>query len=78
MIAVIERSRRVVWGFGRTAPEAMKDAQGYVTDWKRHHPACDVENLEYAQLSPDADLGADGETLWQWVQESAPVQDGLF
>lgn len=74
MIAAIEREHRVVWGIGRTAAEALNDASRVM----KAKPKFKVSKLELATLSPDADLGADGETLWQWVQGSAPIQDGLF
>ncbi|NPU91433.1 MAG: hypothetical protein HPY82_05920 [Gammaproteobacteria bacterium] len=74
MIAAIEREHQVVWGIGRTASAAINDANRCM----KTKPQFKVGKLELATLSPDADLGADGETLWQWVQDSAPVQDGLF
>ena len=74
MIAVIEREHQVVWGIGRTAADALNDAERVM----KSKPKFNVGKLELATLSPDADLGADGETLWQWVQGSAPIQDGLF
>lgn len=74
MIAAIEREHHVVWGIGTTAEEALNAASRCM----KTKPKFKVGKLELATLSPDADLGADGETLWQWVQGSAPVQDGLF
>ena len=76
MIAVIERAFQVVWGIGETSALAMQDAKKWVT--RKPHIA--VGRLEYATLSADADLGSDGETLWQWVVllEQSPVQDQLF
>lgn len=78
MIAVINRKHEVVWGFGTTVAAAMTDAHKWIAIWKAANPSGVVGDLDYAQLAPDADLTGDGESLWEWVQESVPVQDGLF
>lgn len=76
MIAVIEREKQAVWGIGGTAAMAMQDAKKQIAA----KPHFNVGKLEYAHLADSADLGADGETLWQWVeiQDQSPVQDSLF
>lgn len=75
MIAVVDLLAKAVWGIGNNPQEAMKDAQR----WIAMKPNLQVGKLEYARLSEDADLGTDGETLFQWVLNGdAPVQDSLF
>lgn len=85
MIAVIERTHKVVWGYGRSSAEAMQDAQKQIAIWKqamaKDGKPAHVGTLEYAQLNaPDSELGSGGDWLYQWVilPESAPVQEGLF
>ena len=83
MIAVIERKHKVVWGYGKTTAEAMRDAEQWIASWKlamteRGKP-CVVGMLEFARLNPAADVTqCDGEGLWQWVVDSAPIQEDLF
>ena len=74
MKAVVEHSARAVWGVGNTTTEAMDDAQR----WIREKPHFCVGKLEFAELSPGANLKTDGETLYQWVQHEKPVQESLL
>lgn len=74
MLAAVEHSRRAVWGVGRTATAALADAR----HWMQIKSRIKVGTLEIAELSADADLTKDGETLYQWVKQEKPVQDALF
>lgn len=75
MIAVVDLQAKAVWGIGKSTSEAMQEAQY----WISKKPNLKVGKLEYAQLSEDADLNADGETLFQWVLNGeVSVQYGLF
>jgi len=83
VIAVIEREHEVVWGYGKTAAEAMRDAERWIASWKlamteRGKPSV-VGELEYARLDSRADFThCDGEGLWRWVLDKTPVQGVLF
>ena len=75
MIAAIDRSQQVVWGIGKTAPEALADAHREIASKSFNANA----SLEIAPLSPDADLKTDGQDMYQYiVEQSQPMQEALF
>ncbi|OFE11426.1 hypothetical protein PHACT_12785 [Pseudohongiella acticola] len=84
MIVVIDAKENCVWGLGKTEDEAWADSREEIAG-KIPVVRPDISALTTAQLSPDADLDADGESMWQWVvQDTAPAnseavkQMGLF
>ena len=72
MIAVVDLHAKAVWGIGTTAAEAMRDAKYQMS----RKPNLKVGKLDYAQLSDDADLDADGETLFQYSNYTWHTQNG--
>lgn len=78
MICIIEPEYHAVWGRGRTIDEAWSDARKQI-DWhKSWNKNCVIGKLEVARLREDANLDTDGETMYQWVERSEPVQESLF
>ena len=84
MIAVISTSKRCVWGIGPNVDDAWQDARSEIAG-KAPAVKPELSTLSVANLSSDADLDCDGETMWQWVvlDQAAPAggdvqQMGLF
>jgi hypothetical protein len=78
LICVIEPTAEAVWGFGYTEADAWREAKANMASWIHDNPKGHIDDLAVAQLRHDADLGVDGETLWQWVIYNAPVQGSLL
>lgn len=84
MIAVISASKRCVWGIGSNVDDAWQDARREI-GIKALSVKPELSTLSVANLSSDANLDCDGETMWQWVvlDQAAPAcgdaqQMGLF
>lgn len=79
MLAIVDHSEEVVWGIGETVELAWADSRKWLAEWKKRNPdGRGVNALQVATLSPDAELGKDGETLYQWVKPYEPVQESLL
>ena len=78
MICIIEPTAQAVWGYGHTEAEAWIDAKANMARWIHDNPKGRINDLAVAQLRRDADLGVDGETLWDWVIYSEPLQGTLL
>lgn len=78
MIAAINTLHRVVWGIGHTPAEARADAYKELATKSQALQDEGIEPLEFAELKSDADLEADGESMYHDIKPiTESVQMGL-